>query len=669
MIASLILAALISSPSIGEIYTLPTWMPRSVDARHTPGSYPATNYPARVTAETWAAYAAIDEAILERAYYLTAGNNIGNIYEPGLDDFDPREIWYGIYTRYDRRAWVVTNLVKSASTRILRPDARVWATNLWGAMGYYGFNGDLRRLSFAFRDADHTSMRYLQSSLYPSSSLIGDVTPAFPAWDWTASTNDIEDVIGQWYDRGVTFDNFAGDTLAPLSGDRYIWPVVMPGMVYDGNTNVFVISDEFTVSGLLSNNFAAVNYLMATNTSTRLLWERAAAASELLAAVDRSYWHDNGGVTVTNSVISATVTKRYEASMDTSGLYLDSDGTVYGYSQHPSLSWQVVSNVVEAVTNSYDYTDLQLAVAPDRLGVTGGQKGVASCGTWRLDVADMLDRVDVLPDYSGDVRFEVVSAAQQSGNPLIVDCDITATTLSTNRPVQTWSFKESAGTGFTPPATLTLVRAGKLQAEWEAPTLPDVPSLRATGALRYPCWRAFTTRRVREVEFASLARFHAADYDGGWHDDGEWRCARTTYADETTGLNWLHGELGVWLDRLNANLAAHGVAETPSVAAATRRLDGAIDEAVARVSLTAAGVIADGGTNLWFDVTYSGGQPVDPPAGFTVGGIELLATVDFVTPPHPTGLITNGVRGVITGQEQFYRVDWDWHALHIDQSE
>lgn len=644
-------------------------MPRSVDARHTPGSYPATNYPARVTAETWAAYAAIDEAILERAYYLTAGNNIGNRYTPGLDDFDPREVWYGIYSSYNRRSWIVTNLVKSASTRILRPDARLWAPNLWGAMGGYGFNYDLRYLAFAFRDADHPDMSDLRPSVYPSSSLIGDVTPAFPAWDWTDSTNNLEGVIGQWYNRGVTFYNFASDALAPLSGDRYIYPLVMPfkpGWI-DNVTNVYRITDEFTVSGLLSNNFTAVNYLMATNTSTRILWERAAAADELLAAVDRSYCHYNGDVIVTNSAISATVTKRYEASMDTSGLYLDSDGTVHGYSQHPSLSWQVVSNEVEAVTNSYDGSDLQLAVAPDKLGVTGGQKGVASCGTWRLDVADMLDRVDVLPDYSGDVRFDVVSAAQQSGNPLIVDCDIVATTLSTNHPVQTWSFTESAGTGFTPPATLTLVRAGKLQAEWAAPTLPDVPTLRATGALRYPCWRAFTTHRVREVEFASLAWFHDADHEGGWLDEGEWRCARTTYTDETTGLSWLRGELKEWLDRLKANLMTHGIAETPSVAAATRRLDGAIDEAVARVSLTAAGVIAAGGTNLWFDVTYSGGQPVDPPDGFTVGGIELLATVDFVTPPHPTGLITNGVRGVITGQEQYYRVDWDWHALHLDR--
>ena len=44
-------AATISTPSLGEIYSMPAWMPSSVDAAHTPGSVAASNYPARVTAD------------------------------------------------------------------------------------------------------------------------------------------------------------------------------------------------------------------------------------------------------------------------------------------------------------------------------------------------------------------------------------------------------------------------------------------------------------------------------------------------------------------------------------------------------------------------------------------------------------------------------------------
>jgi hypothetical protein len=665
MIASLILAALISSPSIGEIYTLPTWMPRSVDARHTPGSYPATDYPARVTAETWAAYAAIDEAILERAYYLCAANGRGNIYAPGLDDFDPRNVWYGIYPSYDRRVWVVTNLVKSASTRILRPDARVWATNLWGAMSYYGFNGDLRFLSFTFRDADHTYLNDIRPSVYPSSSLIGDATPAFPTWQWTASTNELEGVIGQWYNRGVTFYNFASDSLAPWYGDRDIYPRVMPGLDGIGVTNVFLITNEFTVSGLLTNNFTVVNYLMATNTSTRLLWERAAAASELLAAVDRSYSDESGTIWITNSTYTVTAEKRYEASMDTSGLNLDRWGNLYGYTQHPALSWQVVSNGLEAVTNQYRGTHLELAVSRDIPSTLAGPKGPGGYGAWRLGVESLLNDVHVPSDYSGDVRFEVKNCEHASTDWRIMNFDVVATALSTN---WTNSYQEDVGADLNPPATITFVCRGKLQSEWtEALTLPSVPDLRAMGALAYPCWRAFTTRRVREVELAILARFY--DYDEQWVPlADEWRCASTTYANETTGLSWLHSELKEYVDKLKDNLVAHGITEMPSVAGVSQRLDGAIAECGANVTLTCNDWILPE-TNLWFDVTYSGGRPVNYPDWFQIGGLNLGATIDIVMPTSTTNLITKSVRGIITDQKQFYRVDWNWHALHLDRDD
>ena len=102
---------------------------------------------------------------------------------------------------------------------------------------------------------------------------------------------------------------------------------------------------------------------------------------------------------------------------------------------------------------------------------------------------------------------------------------------------------------------------------------------------------------------------------------------------------------------------------SPSVAAASARLDGAIDEAAESVTLSLATRVQ---TNLFFEVEYASGQPVNPPATLLLGGLSLEAAVEFTLPPNPPGLVTNGIRCVVGDQSQYYRVDWDWHALRLD---
>ena len=672
MITPLILAALISSPSIGEIYTLPPWMPTSVDARHTPGSYPATSYPARVTAETYAAYAAIDEAILERAYYLCAGNMEDYGYSKNLGDINPRELHYNaVRSVYDSRA-VVTNLVKSASTRLLQPAARLWATNLWGANNRDGLAMVLRHcdgFSFARTNGYRRSTRTLHR-VFPASTLIEDLTPSFPMWSWT--TNDLDAAVGQWLDHGATFFNFAGDPISPGNPWMFSEPAVMPHAsgVSPGYYSIYGFEHlpVTTFVDMLAGNLPFVNYLAITNTSSRLLWERAAAASEILAAVDRSYCDtgssdDPDGIYCGNAEIDATITKIYEADLDTSGVYLSSDGTVGGYSRSPSLSWDLASNRVEVVSNAWSDTTLVLQVKPDSLGATGGQKTIAPCGEWHLDVPAILADAPPPPDFTGTVRFDIDSWGQHAGDPLTIDCDITATT--DGQGATSWTVKESATADFSPPSSITLLRYGKLDAVWTEPVIPSVSELRSQNALLYPSWRAFTTGRVKEVELACVAYFWEEILPDYISTNREWCCAREVFETENQGLYFVRRQLVAWAGHMRDYATARGI-PAPSVEAASARLDGAIGEAVESVTLSLATIVQ---TNLSFEVEYASGQPVNPPATFPLGGLGLEATVEFTLPSDPTGLVTNGIRCVVGDQSQYYRVDWDWHALRLDQSE
>lgn len=625
-------AATISTPSLGEIYTIPSWMPTSVSAANTPGSRNSAK-PTRITADTYAAYAAAQEAILERAYYLCADNS------GTLSDYAPREIGYWFYSEsppYGLRP-IVTNLTMSASTRILPGDARKWVPAILNASsGFYNALVSLGDFTFRYGGSYLTRI----GGVRPASTLWGGSTPAFPEFSWTVNPSA---AVGNWNDRGINFSNCTTDFL--LSNG-----VARPrGYFGDGAlgfaswaTNNIVTSPR-TLTSVLSNNFARVDCRWLTNDTERIVWNRLAAADEVLAAVDRAYLdHDDWNAYLDLVKTTMDAYRRDDTTMDMSASYLY-NGNVYGYTD-PS-GWSMATNYVAVTNQSWGtYSGVMADVTAAGSGV-GGEMANVHVGQFALDLTDLqgiylphLDEFKIYPTsftatFQGD-SCNVVMNLHYTTEDLTVSKGVPYVAPSAPVPVSLYA---TAGTTFTRTPAPTTSKLNDL----------DVP--------RWPSWRAFSTGRIKEIEIASLAHF-----SGGNGATNEWRCAHDS-----------PGSIGGIRSFAAADMAAQLKRCTDYIEAKT----GANPSSTSYVSTLAADAIADAeatGVTVSFSATFSlipgasatvklvGGYPseiLNP----VMGNLSLGPSVTATT----TGDHTRPAASAESTSRQFIRADFDWHTLRL----
>ena len=330
---------------VDQFYQTPSWMPSIVDSLHTPGSSDAVanNAPLRVTAETYAALIAAEEAPLEREWYMNL-----------------RWLDYPSYTLRTVPALLgETNHIVNSSRRFIHAEPY-----------YENFLPDSRRAVPLFGDSSSRVVGL-------ASSLLDDY-PLFPSFGWT---NNIL-AVGEWR-KGATFaccstnDFLLGDLAQDWRGRRayyasswggpfiyrhgaaigYLLQRYYPPENYDPPSEywqgeyllpLLEISEKPPLTDILVASYGVTtnDFYYLTNSSRRLIFNRLAAYDAMYAAMDRSYYiePDNFGFDsfgVTNTVYTGRVTTQGSWSLGNNWT-INEDGDIV-LSSTNSVAWSSAS--------------------------------------------------------------------------------------------------------------------------------------------------------------------------------------------------------------------------------------------------------------------------------------------------------------------------------------
>lgn len=366
MIAAILLAATISSPSIGEFMTLPSWMPRSVSASHTPGNSSARVFH-RLDPNMAAAMAAVEEAFWERYYFLHGLKIPAEYLELGLETYyldpDCRNLFPTQYESPSDTWW------SYPTNRIAFPTRRISETNYLTTVKYIlrtDWNPDKKPLEiydhiYLARDSRTEEYDDILRPAAWSSTLFGDPAQVFPAFDWTEVTN-LVDVLSSWR-GGRMLTSCTNSPVFNFFDDEYpvvddVPPGLLPYGIYDlappfdigqeSERRAFYQAHKLQSPGtfdeVLSRAFGppAPDYALLTNGTTRILYDRLAAANQVLAALNRTYhtaypdWsvvHSNASYSIRQPL---TVTLPANAfSIDGGEIKVDGSKAIYGQPGRP----------------------------------------------------------------------------------------------------------------------------------------------------------------------------------------------------------------------------------------------------------------------------------------------------------------------------------------------
>lgn len=500
--AVLILAATISTPRLGGIYTMPPWMPPSVSAANTPGSpRTAGSVPGagRVTADTYAAYAAAQEAVLERAYYINARNG-------GLATHSPANVVYGWGVGDATKA--ATNLVFSPSIRILPRDGRKWLQTL------LGYNRDLFSAlnydGWCFWTPSGSAISIGGYGVRLASTLMG-AGRAFPDFE----IGD-KPMPGPWPDKGLTFGNCRGDFIMPNpwpdetgyfgeAGEAFVGDYIQYWSNYQAWTNAYAVTSAQSLTNLLAAAFdRQVDYRALTNDTERLLWHRLAAADQILAAVDRAYYSDyNWNQTFMQTNTTYTAYRLDECDVDASGTYLDASGNIAGRLSFGS--WSTRTNRVTSTDSSGGSSaHIKVGFTSKFDGVGGMQIFEAPFYDATLTIADVAPHTDPVPEPSWTLPIEVWDAAMSVANGVI-------TVNYLLHIVAGDTFVVTRQTPYAPqPVKIGIWSSAK--SHYERTVLPTVSDLARFDIPAWPSQRAFADGKIKEFELASMGHIYDLAY-------------------------------------------------------------------------------------------------------------------------------------------------------------
>lgn len=455
--------------------------------------------PLRVTADTYAAIFAAEEAWLERDWYLDA--------TPGNPSAAVR------YANYWEPENVITNFVLSPSRRFVHSnDYRACLSKL-GGIGLHAIEG-------WFYDASGNEIWPRFSVLY-ASSLLGDTTPAFPSFGW-CSPADAVATISSWdsgyhlgcctrdpylvqSDFGHSMNVYARTNtlaIAALTSDLFADTSALPRATID------------PLPSILSNNFGHADFSLLANASRRLDWNRMAAYNQAIACLDRSYIYGDtwGGGDISSAHHGQGRVIKY--------------GRV-SPSVDASINWTntVTQTSLEVITNSNFYSDAPqfFAVSPTSTrwggimsGTWGGTGNTIAVDAVSNAIQQLVTDYNLPDDPTGeDTVYDLYVNAYLNGST--VDCDITLYLY--------WSEGGSATSTFgaseqleTPTNDIPVYAYADCTYTYVASSLPY--SITNASPIA-PTAHAISSGRVREMEIASLwtcdiaTNYYAEVSDGG----------------------------------------------------------------------------------------------------------------------------------------------------------
>lgn len=646
--AVLILAATISTPKLGEIYTMPPWMPPSVSAANTPGSpRTAGSVPGagRVTADTYAAYAAAQEAVLERAYYINARNG-------GLAMHSPTNVVYGWGVGSATKA--ATNLVFSPSIRILARDGRKWLQTL------LGYNRDLFSAlnydGWCFWTPSGSAISIGGYGVRLASTLMG-AGRAFPDFE----IGD-KPMPGPWPNKGLTFGNCRGDLIMPNpwpdetgyfgeAGEAFVGDYIQYWSNYQAWTNAYAVTSAQSLTNLLAAAFdRQVDYRALTNGTERLLWHRLAAADQILAAVDRAYYSDfdwNFSCATTNT--AHYVYRRDACEVDTSGLRL-SGGSVAGDLSFGS--WATQTNVLETTLSSGgDNRTIRANYWSQFGGIDGGQIFEAPFYSVDLTVADVAPYVDPVPEPSWRLPIQLWNATMTIENGTIklqYELHITAGNTFTLTKQATFE-----------PPPMTIAMWATARSSFLTSVVPTTTDLDIAHVPVWPSQRAFADGKIKEFELASLCHI----YDNNF-ETNLWMCSGNTFSSLGAARSWARNNMNnqrlECLYEISRRLRINNPSRPDHIQSQVNRALSYAEshELNAQPHLVH---LVDYNSQTPPTIVWEGGEIVriDNPHIASVG-----LRIDITPQTDPT--IATVDCGVVCETMQFYRADFQWDTLRKD---
>lgn len=692
MIAAILLAATISSPSIGEFMTLPSWMPRSVSASHTPGNSSA-RVSHRLDPNMAAAMAAVEEVLWERCYYVH-GYAIPREYLAfGLGHSHWRAGLRSLFPEAPESDWYWYSY---PTNRVAFPTRRISETNYLTTVLHMIPNASIMSQGAAYRNPlyliDDMTAKDLQTGEIVwrrvngfswSSTLFGDPAQVFPAFDWTEVTN-LVDVLSSWR-GGRTLTSCTNSPVFNFFDDQYpvvddIPPALLPYGI-DDLTPPFVIGQESemrafyqahklqspgTFDEVLSRAFRppAPDYALLTNGTTRILYDRLAAANQVFAALDRTYisvWHD-WNVEHSNAVY--TVRQPVDVRLPSNAFSIGGDGeitidgskAIYGQPGRPLAQLEVEPygayypevSTGGANTKAADASPLHRAVYY-RLNPTSFPQDAleyANEGTNTFRVALHF------PYYNPAQRAWKVDADVIITSAADTNC-ISTVTISTYLPISDLI----NGSIDTADFSISVTTEGSL-------VYPAVVS--TAPGLTFPAVDAFTSGRVAECEVAAIGEIY-------YYTTNDWgdvvASTELIKVDDDTVFDWSalydfsYGKQLEYIEKLRLDFADKA-GFYPQPAGLVGLVDMAHSENIDKLS---SKMTFSAGTNV--DTSFS-------PSGRLIYNNWRLENVIFDGSDILCGLVLTVEGSADIGQASpsyhnelrvhyLERVDWNWKALRL----
>lgn len=283
LIAPQTYAASISSPQLGTFYSLPSWAEDSVDASHTPG-WNASNTIRRVSAETYSALFAAQEAFRERVWFMT--QTPGNPSVSAYDRFTLPMPGSGATTNLSFQFHLRTSKHAFGGGRSNDYDIYRDALKRYGARAV--------ALGTFWKGGGELANSWQQ---WISSSRIGESSPVFPSFDWMQHDDFVEHVsTNDWTTGGMNWGGRVGNTNGCLAIGALFCPSAYEYQFPASPDGLFSASLFASAPPSLSDTVQSVfgecypdSVLYSGSESRRMRADRLAAFNQRLALLDRSY--------------------------------------------------------------------------------------------------------------------------------------------------------------------------------------------------------------------------------------------------------------------------------------------------------------------------------------------------------------------------------------------
>lgn len=708
-------AASISSPSIGEFVTLPSWMPTSVDAAHTPGCEASAGMSLRIDSNLAAAMAAVEEAFWERWYFLGgiadippqdlvvgSTGKMGGLFPVEREQYYP---WFWSYPTnrlaFPTRRIAETNYL-SIVRELLSDPTRPWAC--------YDNMQNARRAS-AWDDeegAHYFSIEQLSSSLF------GDSTPVFPNFNWIDG-DSLPTVLSGW--RGaiglnactnlppfgfynqewdslggihpILMDAFAGAITNQNTREAFVKAhrLASPGSFQDILTNAFpnaflaltnvvdsvsnyVVVVTNSATGVISNytvyvtNWVSrldprpVDYGFLASDSRRLMRDRLAGANQTIAAIDRTFRENM--YAEWNPPMTQTVTHVYgsrRGSFSGADLVVTNNAVFLPKSAVTFEAAQYES----AVTNTFAGWTFdpvaEVSAITASAGVFPTDVGRVDFFLTAEDFANIRGTLDAVLEYDFKVSFaDMIYEDWSQSYHLNINLEMRYSD-GTSGWFPAAVTKSAPISALLPSGTRSFILGGSA----EATTLQTYRPTGFTG-LGWPTQYAFSSGRVKEVEIAALmqAGLGASAFD---IPPAKVRCQSTTVNSWSAAFDFAYSQVldaQSWVATSSADLT--GYAPAAAYSECRRLVTAAMNE-----------FVADHHYEVSTDISTirTAGQVVYDSAG----GVASLV---FTNGTGRAASLSLSVEGSDTARETEYedaratvwmnfteRVDWNWKALRL----